>query len=64
VGLSIEDALLDDLAELGGAQLLVTLAGMGMASAISPIISMVRQCMLNVSAVDALPCASCSATRQ
>ena len=38
--------------------------GIGMVSAITPIISMVRQCMLKVSAVDALPCAICSATRQ
>ena len=35
-----------------------------MLSAIGPIISIVRQCMLKVSAVEALPCASCSATWQ
>ena len=67
VGLSVEHALLDHLAELRGAELLVALAragGIGMASAITPIISMVRQCMLKVSAVEALPCAICSATRQ
>ena len=67
MGLSVEGAVLHHLAELVGAQLLVALArrrAIAMSSASPPIIIIVRQCMLKVSAVEALPCANCSATRQ
>src|SRR6185503_14440527 len=49
--LAVVDALLHHFPELLGPELLVALrvrSGMGMASAMTPIISMVRQCMLKV----------------